>query len=121
MDGRYVMRLECRALARALRESGALRTAAIRDALAFRQARQTLYPGSAEKEHALEINEGVASSTGVAAAADSEAPAVAGALEALAGAETGESFVRTFAYFTGPAYGLLLDGSSPDWRQRVRH
>jgi hypothetical protein len=121
MDGRYWLRLECRALARALRESGALRTAAIRDALAFRQARQTLYPGSAEKERALEINEGVASYTGVAAAADSEAPAAAGALEALAGAETGESFVRTFAYFTGPAYGLLLDGSSPDWRQRIRN
>jgi len=122
LDGRYWLRLECRALARALRESGALRrTAAVRDALAFRQARQTLYPGSAEKERALEINEGVASYTGVAAAADSEADAVAGALDALAGAETGESFVRTFAYFTGPAYGLLLDGSAPGWRQRIRN
>ena len=120
LDGRYWLRLECRALARALRESGALRTAAVRDALAFRQARRTLYPGSAEKERALEINEGVASYTGVAAAADSEADAVAGAVDALAGAETGESFVRTFAYFTGPAYGVLLDASSPGWRQRIR-
>jgi hypothetical protein len=120
LDGRYWLRLECRALARALRESGAQRTAAVRDALAFRQARQTLYPGSAEKERALEINEGVASYTGVAAAADSEADAVAGALDALAGAETGESFVRTFAYFTGPAYGVLLDASSSGWRQRIR-
>lgn len=121
LDGRYLLRLECRALARALRESGALRTAALRDALAFRQARRTLYPGSAEKERALEINEGVASYTGVAAASDSDADAIAGALDALAGAETGESFVRTFAYFTGPAYGLLLDASSPGWRQRIRN
>jgi hypothetical protein len=121
MEGRYWLRLECRALARALRESGALRTAAVRDALVFRQARRTLYPGSAEKERALEINEGVASYTGVAAAADSQADAVAGALDALAGAETGESFVRTFAYFTGPAYGLLLDGAAPGWRQRIRN
>jgi hypothetical protein len=120
VDGRYWLRLECRALARALREAGALRTAAIRDALAFRRERRTLYPGSAEKERALEINEGIASYTGVAAAADSEADQIAGALDALAGAETGESFVRTFAYFTGPAYGLLLDGSSRDWRQRIR-
>jgi hypothetical protein len=52
LDGRYWLRLECRALARALRESGALRTAAVLDALAFRQARRTLYPGSAEKERA---------------------------------------------------------------------
>src|SRR5688572_15534807 len=121
LDGRYWLRLECRALARALRQSGELRTAAVRDALAFRQARRTLYSGSAEKERALEINEGVASYTGVAAAADSEADAIAGALDALAGAETGESFVRTFAYFTGPAYGVLLDASSPGWRQRVRN
>src|SRR5688572_11935813 len=121
LDGRYWLRLECRALARALRESGALRAAPVRDALTFRQARRTLYPGSAEKERALEINEGVASYTGVAAAAGSEADAIAGALEALAGAETGGSFVRTFAYFTGPSYGLLLDGSSPGWRQRIRN
>jgi hypothetical protein len=121
LDGRYWLRLECRALARALQESGAQRTTAVRDALAFRQARRMLYEGSAEKERALEINEGIASYTGTAAAADSASDAVAGALEALAGAETGESFVRTFAYFTGPAYGLLLDASSPAWRQRIRN
>jgi hypothetical protein len=121
MDGRYWMRLEWRALARALRESGAPRTAAVRDALAFRQARRLLYPASAENERALEINEGVASYAGIASAADSVADAIASALEALAEAETGESFVRTFAYATGPAYGLLLDASSPGWRQRIRN
>ncbi len=31
-----------------------------------------------------------------------------------------ESFVRTFAYMSGPAYGLLLDASSPGWTRRVR-
>src|SRR5262245_54105638 len=46
-DGRYWMRLEWRALARALRASGAQRVTAVRDALAFRQARHMLYPGSA--------------------------------------------------------------------------
>ena len=121
MDGRYWMRLEWRALARAMQESGAQRTAAVRDALAFRQARHRLYPASAENERALEINEGIASYTGIAAAADSPAAAIASAVEALAGAETGESFVRTFAYATGPAYGLLLDASSPGWRQRIRN
>jgi hypothetical protein len=120
MDGRYWLRLECRALARALQESGAQRASAIRDALAFRQARRMLYNGSAEKEHALEVNEGVASYTGTAAAADSVADAIASALEALSGAESSESFVRTFAYFTGPAYGVLLDASSADWRRRIR-
>ena len=121
VDGRYWLRLECRALAQALRESGAPRTAAVRDALAFRQARRMLFKGSAEKELALEVNEGVASYAGVAAAADSAAHANTAGLEAQARAESGETFVRTFAYFTGPAYGLLLDASSPGWRQRIRN
>jgi hypothetical protein len=121
VDGRYWMRLEWRALARALRESGAERTAAVGDALAFRQARHRLYPASADNERALEINEGAASYTGTVAAADSAADAIASALENLAAADTGESFVRTFAYTTGPAYGLLLDASSPDWKQRIRN
>src|SRR5512143_3020150 len=43
-DGRYWLRLEWRALARALRESGEQRNLAVRDALAFRQARRLLYP-----------------------------------------------------------------------------
>src|SRR6266571_8084850 len=38
----------------------------------------------------------------------------------LANAEAGESFVRTFAYMSGPAYGVLLDASSPGWTRRVR-
>jgi hypothetical protein len=121
IDGRHWMRLEWRALARALRESGAQRAAAVRDALAFRQARHRLYPAAAENERALEINEGAASYTGTAAAAESVADAIASALENLAQAETGESFVRTFAYATGPAYGLLLDASSPGWRGRFRN
>jgi hypothetical protein len=120
MDGRYWLRLECRALARALQASGAQRHTAVRDALAFRQARRMVYQGSDEKERALEINEGVASYTGVAAAAESAAGASMRAIELLAGCEGDHSFVRTFAYWTGPAYGLLLDGLAPGWRQRIR-
>jgi hypothetical protein len=120
-DGRYWLRLECRALARALRESGAQRSTAVRDALAFRQARRMRYQGSAEKERALEINEGIASYTGVAAAAESAAGAATRAVEILAACDGDDSFVRTFAYWTGPAYGLLLDASSSDWRQRIRN
>jgi hypothetical protein len=120
MDGRYWLRLECRSLARALQESGVDRNTAARDALAFRQARRMLYMGSAEKERALEINEGIASYTGVAAAAESAAGAATRAIETLAACDGDHSFVRTFAYWTGPAYGLLLDGLSPGWRQRIR-
>ena len=120
VDGRYWLRLEWRALARALRESGELRAQAVRDALAFRQARHTRYPDKVESERALYITEGFASYTQTVLAAPSEADAIARALELLAGAEDGESFVRTFTYTSGPAYGLLLDASSPGWTRTAR-
>jgi hypothetical protein len=119
-DGRYWVRLEWRALARALRESGDQRNLAVRDALAFRQARRLLYPASVEDERGQEITEGLAAYTGTVLAAESAAEAIVSALELLDGAEAAESFVRTFAYISGPAYGLLLDASSPGWTRRVR-
>jgi len=123
MDGRYWLRLEWRALARALRESGEQRNLALRDALAFRQARRMLYPAGFEDERAQEITEGLAAYTGTVLAAESAADAIVGAVDLLTGMEAAAleaSFVRTFAYVSGPAYGLLLDASSPGWRRRVR-
>jgi hypothetical protein len=122
-DGRYWLRLEWRALARALRESGEQRKLAVRDALAFRQARRTLYPAGVENERAQEITEGLAAYTGTVLAAQSAADAIVGAVDLLAGMEAAAleaSFVRTFAYVSGPAYGLLLDASYPGWTRRVR-
>jgi hypothetical protein len=120
LDGRYWLRLEWRALARALSESGERRNAAVRDALAFRQARRALYPAAPENERAVEITEGVASYTATVLAASSTAEATASALDLLARAENQESFVKTFAYASGPPYGLLLDASSPGWRRALR-
>jgi hypothetical protein len=120
VDGRYWMRLEWRALARALRESGEARALAIREALAFRQARHARYPDKVETERALDINEGLASYTQAVLPAQSGAEAIASALDELTAADGGESFVRTFAYASGPAYGLLLDAASPGWTRKVR-
>jgi hypothetical protein len=120
VDGRYWMRLEWAALARALRASGEPRALAIREALAFRQARRARFSDKVESERALEINEGLASYTGIVLAAQSEADAIASALDELSGQESGESYVRTFAYASGPAYGLLLDAASPGWPRKVR-
>jgi hypothetical protein len=119
-DGRYWLRLEWHALDRALRDSGAARTLAIRDALAFRQARHARFPDQVETERALDINEGLASYTGFVLAAPSRADAIAMALDELKGQESGESYVRTAAYASGPAYGLLLDTASPGWTRRIR-
>jgi hypothetical protein len=119
LEGRYWMRLEWRALARALGASGAARTSAIADALAFRAARYERFPGAAAAEHVIEINEGIATYTQYATGADSPQDAIRAATATLAGAEAGESFVKTFAYASGAGYGLLLDALSPGWHRKI--
>jgi hypothetical protein len=119
VEGRYWMQLEWRALAQALKTTGSERISAIRDALAFRQQRRTKYPAARENERGLEINEGTASYTGTVLAASSHADAIANALVVLTPADINASFVRTFAYSSGPAYGILLDDASPGWPRRL--
>jgi len=123
-EGRYWLRLEWRALGQALRKSGEQRNLAFSDALAFRLARRLLFPANVEDERGQEITEGLAAYTATVLAAESSADAIAGALDLLTNIEsnaTAASFVRTFAYVSGPAYGLLLDATSPGWRQRIRN
>ncbi len=119
LEGRYWLQLEWRALARALEASAAERVAAVRDALAFRAQRRAIFPGSAENERAGEINEGLAQYTGTRAAFASSRKATADAIEQLQESPEKESFVRTFAYASGTAYGLLLDVWSPGWSRRL--
>jgi hypothetical protein len=119
-EGRYWMQLEWRALARALEASGSEREEAVRDALAFRMARRAAFPEAAEREAASEINEGLAQYTGTVAAVESAHDAAASAVRQLRDAPGRESFVRTFAYASGAAYGLLLDDASPGWRKLIQ-
>jgi len=120
LEGRYWLRLEWRALARALRTDGAERLDAIRDALLFRATRRAMFPGSDESERADEIREGLAQYTGAVVAAASADAAIADALKQLADAENTPTFVRTFAYPSGAAYGLLLDAYDPGWTRRLQ-
>jgi hypothetical protein len=113
------MRLEWRALARALQASGAERTSAIAEALAFRAARHQRFPDAAPGEHVVEVNEGIATYTQYATGSDSAEDAIRQAVKTLAGAETGTSFIRTFAYASGAGYGLLLDALTPGWHRKI--
>ncbi len=119
LEGRYWMRLEWRALARALAASGAARNSAIADVLAFRAARHQRFPRAALDEHADEILEGIATYTQYVTACDSAQDAIRYVVARLAAAEAGTSFVQTFAYASGAGYGLLLDALSPGWHRKV--
>jgi|WetSurMetagenome_2_1015567.scaffolds.fasta_scaffold08944_4 hypothetical protein len=119
-EGRTWLRAEFRALDRALGSVGEARRSALADALLFRAYRRSLWPEAGGEERALELNEGLAESTGVDAASSDAAARIAAARADLAGSEAAPTFVRSFAYGTGPAYGELLDAARPDWRRAVR-
>jgi hypothetical protein len=120
LEGRVWMRLEWRALRRAVESSGNDRAAAIADALAFRRERRRLFPGAADNERREEIREGLASYTGIAAWSSSSADAHRAAASALAEGESQPAFVGNFEAASGPGYGVLLDDLLPGWRRQVR-
>lgn len=114
--GRTWVRLEWAALHEALRSTGPRRRAAIADALLFRTHRRTLIPSAAPDERSLEMHEGLANYTGAAVAGASAAERMQLAIEELKDGERKPTYVRSFAYASGPAYGLLLDDLQPGWR-----
>jgi hypothetical protein len=118
-DGRLWLQLEWRALAAALAHSGDRRERAIADALAFRAVRRGHFPNAAADERALERHEGLAEYTGVRLASATPGERAARARTAIAESKGMASFVRSFAYVSGPAYGLLLDDARPDWRRAL--
>ena len=116
-EGRLWMQLEWNALEIALSTSGETRLVALRDGLDFRAARRRHFPEAAARENVLELREGLASYTGLRIAARTASEAVAWVANRRRSEDT---FVRSFAYSSGPLYGYLLDASLEPWRKDVR-
>jgi hypothetical protein len=118
-EGRVWLRLEIRALARALASEGAEAREAVLDALLFRRVRNASFPGSASVERQLEGHEGLAEYTGVRFALDVTGAGPEEIARKVEAFETRPSYVRSLGYGTGPALGLLLDRYEPGWRLNV--
>ena len=120
--GRTWLRLEYRALARALESLPDQKTPLhhIESALLFRAQRRSLYPGSDSLEATLEIQEGLPEYTGQRLAMQLTGEGPARVAKYVRDYETTPTFVRAFAYGTGPALGVLLDQFAPNWRDAVR-
>lgn len=117
LEGRVWLQLEWRALRRALKASDDARHAAITDALIFRAYRRSLFPDATPAEHAFEMNEGLAEYTGYRLSAQDDVELTDQLVKALDNAAAQPTFVGSFSYSTVPAYGVLLDLSSPNWRK----
>ena len=118
-EGRVWLQLEWRALRSALASRGFRRRRAVADALLFRARRRALFPGAAAEEREMEMHEGLAEYTGVRLSGTDD-PARFVIDVNLAEEARRESFVRSFAYASGPAYGMLLDEAAPGWTRRLR-
>ncbi len=117
-EGRTSLRLELRALRSALTASSRSETQrASCWAVGIRAARYRNFAGAQAGEAALEANEGLAEYTGWAAAAPIDRHEMASAINRR---EADRSHGRSFAYLTGPAYGVLLDRLRPDWRSKFK-
>jgi len=118
-NGRYLLRLELRAMAASVQLSGPAARRATNDALMFRARRSQLYPGSDSLETLLEIQEGLAEYTGTRLALEATGLSPARVAKATADFENRPTYVRALGYGTGPLLGLLLDRYAPGWRTRI--
>ena len=121
LEGRYTVQLEWRALDAALAaKTEAERRAHAADALAFRAARYQHFAQAEAAETALERNEGLAEYTGVMVGNRTPVEQLAMAHYDLTWHPKNDAtFARSFAYPSGPAYGILLDRYRPGWRKAI--
>ncbi len=121
--GRTWLRLEYRALARALVTIDSAPTEVRRhvaDALLFRAYRRSLFPGSDSLENSLEMQEGLPEYNGERLAMQMTGLTPSRVARGVTERERQGTYVRGFAYGTGPALGVLLDRFAPTWRTEVR-
>lgn len=119
-SARTWLRLELRALRAALQASERNWHSAARAAIVFRAQRNpsgVLNADVLQQEARLEANEGLAEYTGQRLS-DPKGD-LKGLLDRMRAADAADSHLRTFAYHTGPAYGMLLDRCDAGWTRRL--
>lgn len=116
MQGRVYFLLELKALETALKKPVNKRQADLANALGFRYKRQKLFPKTFGNERILEMNEGLAEYTGAVLGRNDLRQHLYSQVDT---AGNRKSFIRSFAYLTGPLYGLLLQEKAPDWTHKL--
>jgi hypothetical protein len=117
LAGRIWLQMEWRALEHAFWQQGEERKRDVADTVYFRNYRRSLFPAAAKNENALEMNEGLAEYTGFKLSTSSAEEYAVQVAAWLRGAPTRtQSYGRSFAYTSGPAYGGLLDLAGKNWR-----
>lgn len=118
-DARILLKLEWMALEEAIKSKGSMRIGHLKDALIFRNYRRQLYPGSDSMENRFEMHEGMAEYTGHKICSKNDDEFKIHTLKLKEGYWNRETFVRSFAYYSGLLYGYLLDQQTDEWRKMI--
>lgn len=116
MKARIWIKMEWNALEKAIFSRGKERKQSIKNAIEFRSYRHSIYPEAQENEIKLEMNEGIAEYTGFKLSLLKKKDQLNYFKTSIPERKNVKSYVRSFAYVSGPLYGYLLDEKSDDWR-----
>jgi hypothetical protein len=119
-EGRVYLRLELEALRQAFVAKS--RSEIIRNltnALYFRNHRYSVYQNAKSNENSLELNEGLATYTGIFMSGRDDNQKEDYFENKLTDFQNNPTFVRSFAYLTIPLYGTILSKSDKYWNRQI--
>lgn len=119
-DGRIYLRLELAALIQSIKTGNdSLADMHLQNALTFRKYRHSLYPAAKISENLAELNEGLASYTGITMSHSDIQENVTFFEKSFAEFQNNPTYVNTFAYQTIPLYGYILKNKIPFWNKQI--
>ena len=120
-EGELLLKLELGILKDLLQNDSKDLTEGLRDAMTVRKYRQTMFPNGNENQ--FECHEGMAEYTAFKLLPldnDNETIRQGLVAAAIMKGMDNNGYSNSFAYLTGPAYGLFLDELIPEWRISIR-
>ncbi len=119
-EGRVYLRLELEALRQALiAKSKSEINRNLTNAVYFRNHRYSVYKDAKASENSLELNEGLASYTGIFMSGRDNNQLEEYFENKITAFQNYPTFVRSFAYLTTPLYGILLSRSDKYWNRQT--
>jgi len=121
-NGRIYLRLELELLKCALdAEAKDEILKHVTNAITVRKYRNEIFPGSSSNENLLELNEGLATYTGIMMSGRNESEIKEYFEESLFSFKGFPTFVRSFAYLTTPIYGFVLSRYEKNWNKQINN
>ena len=119
-DARIYLRLELEAITMALKSSSEKEMYNhLTNALTFRKYRNYIFPETDIDENYLELLEGTATYTGLIISGRNNKQATNHLVNSINDFYSNPTYIRSFAYYTTPAYGYLLQNKNGGWNKEI--